>query len=534
MKKLFILLITISALALGFLSCSNDLHNGGIDLSSPKCDIIGDMNGDGASVENGKYTFTYSNGMSAWGGGNGTLNYKLRPNAAWDGSEIGGENIVAGTVPSHLEVTESNGNAVIKGLKDGGTYTLIFVSAGANLELSIEANDATPNYTYIDGFYILSKEMNNNDIGNAGKQILMNGTTSGSDVIYTISYLPKEGQETIGFEIANASKGIRYRIDAEDTKATQTVTPDDGKEVKLVMNPKKGKNIEIENCLPMKAQIFITVRTTAVTKDKDGKSQGGDIYVSVKTGDDITPAEILDVTDLASSPMGIGLNHKKDMPGVFEFLYSDKNHSWGEKEGEALFKVRKNGAWDGNEYGDPYIIGGELPEDVEVVSNSGTKEEQENAKVTGLKDNQGYRWTFTVSNDDPESLILDIAEIELEPIEIPATAVLCGDMGEVSRIEGDPCKFTVLFDNSKHSWGTSNGTWAFCLLPNSGNWNGAYRGGAFIVGKLPTGVEFSILDDSDKNGGITGLTNGKEYIWTFTGSATDVSKIILDITEATE
>ena len=105
-------------------------------------DIVGDMNGDGmilSEIDLGKYktdSFTYSNAMCAWGGGNGICNFKIRKVAGtWEG-DYGSECVKAGSLPAGVTLV-GDGNIVLSGLVDGKSYHFELVTLAPRITISL-------------------------------------------------------------------------------------------------------------------------------------------------------------------------------------------------------------------------------------------------------------------------------------------------------------------------------------------------------------------------------------------------------------
>ena len=89
------------------------------------------------------YTFTYSNSMTAWGGGTGTMHFKIRKIAgAWSG-DWGYDGITtSGDLPSGVTYVQDDSNPCLKGLVDGTSYTLTFTASEdeSSLTMTVTAN----------------------------------------------------------------------------------------------------------------------------------------------------------------------------------------------------------------------------------------------------------------------------------------------------------------------------------------------------------------------------------------------------------
>ena len=91
-------------------------------------------------VKNGNsyvYELQYANSMNGWGGGNGTLNFKVRTAGSW-GTGYGSETVVKGTLSDGVDFkTPEGGNIQLIGLVDGTTYILTFTPSTSDITLSV-------------------------------------------------------------------------------------------------------------------------------------------------------------------------------------------------------------------------------------------------------------------------------------------------------------------------------------------------------------------------------------------------------------
>lgn len=162
MKKL-LSVFAAAAVLFGFASCSGDMHDSVVSslyAEGDFCEKVGDTTVRKeftvVSDTEQRFTFTYKNDMTQWGGGNGTLNFKItRDPSAWVKDwgwkkDISVELPVNGTEWLDLEVragANSNpGNIVLKDLADGNSYTLILKYDAPAEKVSIKCTGAVTDY----------------------------------------------------------------------------------------------------------------------------------------------------------------------------------------------------------------------------------------------------------------------------------------------------------------------------------------------------------------------------------------------------
>ena len=102
-----------------------------IDDNTPTgCNLVKDGN-------NFVYELQYANSMNGWGGGNGTLNFKVRTAGSWE-TGYGSETVVKGTLSDGINFnTPDGGNIQLTGLVDGTTYILTFTPSTSDISLSV-------------------------------------------------------------------------------------------------------------------------------------------------------------------------------------------------------------------------------------------------------------------------------------------------------------------------------------------------------------------------------------------------------------
>ena len=147
MKKIIFGLL-IAFVALSFMGCPTAYKDLEYDPSVPVGDVVGDMNGDGfvLTAMDGVFsgykteTFTYANDMNAWGGGNGTCNFKIRSVAGdWSKTAYGSADVLTGLLPSGVTLA-GDGNITLTGLVDGTKYHFEVIGLGPKPTVSLIAD----------------------------------------------------------------------------------------------------------------------------------------------------------------------------------------------------------------------------------------------------------------------------------------------------------------------------------------------------------------------------------------------------------
>ena len=101
-----------------------------IDDNTPTgCNLVKDGN-------NFVYELIYSDSMARWGGGNGTLNFKVRTAGSWT-TGYGSETVAEGTLADGITFADNGGNIQLNGLVDGTTYILTFTPSTSDITLSV-------------------------------------------------------------------------------------------------------------------------------------------------------------------------------------------------------------------------------------------------------------------------------------------------------------------------------------------------------------------------------------------------------------
>lgn len=167
MKKLITGAVAALALLFGFASCSGDLHDSVVSNLYAEGDFCTEKDGNnnvrlpfvmtkGSDTEQ-KCEFKYdASKMTAWGGGSGTLNFKItRDEWGW-AKDWGGKKDIAVELSVNSQewldlegrdaVNSNPGNIVLKDLADGNTYTLIAKYDAPSEKLSLKCVGAVTDY----------------------------------------------------------------------------------------------------------------------------------------------------------------------------------------------------------------------------------------------------------------------------------------------------------------------------------------------------------------------------------------------------
>lgn len=167
MKKLITGTVAALALLFGFASCSGDLHDSVVSKLYAEGDFCTEKVGKnnvrlpfvmtkGSDTEQ-KREFQYdASKMNAWGGGSGTLNFKItRDEWGW-AKDWGGKKDIAVELSVNSQewldlegrdaVNSNPGNIVLKDLVDGNTYTLIAKYDAPSEKLSLKCVGAVTDY----------------------------------------------------------------------------------------------------------------------------------------------------------------------------------------------------------------------------------------------------------------------------------------------------------------------------------------------------------------------------------------------------
>lgn len=149
MKKNYLIVVAaVLMLIIPLLGCPTKLDDKQWDLM-PVGDVVGDLDGDGIALPalalvGGDFLssveFTYDNSMSVWGGGDGTMNFKVRKVAGdWGGGDYGlADGVAAPVVGGDFVELGGGENITVTGLQNGTEYRITVKSTASAVSLKIE------------------------------------------------------------------------------------------------------------------------------------------------------------------------------------------------------------------------------------------------------------------------------------------------------------------------------------------------------------------------------------------------------------
>ena len=151
MKKInyFIIVAAVLMLIIPLLGCPTKFDDKQW-APMPVGDVVGELDGDGIvlpalALVGGDFLsfveFTYANTMSGWGGGDGTMNFKVRKVAGdWGGGDYGlADGVAAPVVGGDFVELGGSNNITVTGLQNGTKYRITVKSTASAVSLKIEA-----------------------------------------------------------------------------------------------------------------------------------------------------------------------------------------------------------------------------------------------------------------------------------------------------------------------------------------------------------------------------------------------------------
>lgn len=528
MKKLITGAVAALALLFGFASCSGDLHDSVVSKLYAEGDFCTEKVGNnnvrlpfvmtkGSDTEQ-KCEFKYdASKMNAWGGGSGTLNFKItRDEWGW-AKDWGGKKDIAVELSVNSQewldlegrdaVNSNPGNIVLKDLADGNTYTLIAKYDAPSEKLSLKCVGAVTDYPILKA--VITDDSEGSELTTAlSKEVILTrtGTSYSSDI-----FVPtKDG--SVSYYLTN---GYLY-WDADGKMTTSVPT----KKI-------KGEWTYNSNFPTWGRKIFVSaINFTAATSETDStpkKELTSDVRIHDTT--------ILADAGLVGSDFGwtgsTKLIKDDDTTYHYDFTANSKDQTFSILKTAGSWAARwcgqKNekddkGNWKKSEY---ITLKARDSDGIAGTSASLfyiTDGDPEHTHITLLKDSK-YRLTFKITGDNAVSAELTLIEkVEKQIIDLTGYGArgLFGQWGDTSV--PDAVKFTKQTDGTytlefeatvtKSDCKIANSDWVAYPLDSSGSCqNFTADGKEYNFYKGDTGLS---------NPQLTGMKIGTSYIMTVT------------------
>lgn len=534
MKKLITGAVAALVLLFGFASCSGDLHDSVVSSLYAEGDFCTEKDGDatkrlvftmtkGSDTEQ-KLTFKYDAAkMNNWGGGSGTLNFKITRDSSGWAKDWGGKKDIAVELSVNSQewldlegrdAANSNpGNIVLKDLADGNTYTLIAKYDAPAEKLSLKCIGAVTDYPILKA--VITDDSEGSELTAAlSKEVILTrtGTSYSSDV-----FVPtKDG--SVSYYLTN---GYLY-WDADGKMSTSVPT----KEI-------EGEWTYDSNHPTWGRKIFVSaINFTAATSDTDStpkKELTSDVRIHDTT--------ILADAGLVGSDFGWDGSTKlvKDDDTTYHYDFTANSE-------DQTFSIQKNaGSWaarwcgqkneknDDNSWKKSEYITVEAGTSEGVAGTSVslfyiTEGDPEHTHMTLLKDSK-YRLTFKITGDNAVSAELTLIE-KVEKQIIDLTGYGARGLFEVWDDVTDAIKFTKQTDGTytlefeataaSSDCKIANSDWAAYPLDSSGSCQNFTADG--------TEYKFYKGDSGFSNPQLSGMEIGASYVMTVTPT-TDYIKV---------
>lgn len=520
MKKLITGAVAALALLFGFASCSGDLHDSVVSKLYAEGDFCTEKVGNdnvrlpfvmtkGSDTEQ-KCEFKYdASKMKAWGGGSGTLNFKItRDEWGW-AKDWGGKKDIAVELSVNSQewldlegrdaVNSNPGNIVLKDLADGNTYTLIAKYDAPSEKLSLKCVGAVTDYPILKA--VITDDSEGSELTTAlSKEVILTrtGTSYSSDI-----FVPtKDG--SVSYYLTN---GYLY-WDADGKMTTSVPT----KKI-------KGEWTYNSNFPTWGRKIFVSaINFTAATKELTSDVRIHDTTILADAG-------------LVGSDFGwtgsTKLIKDDDTTYHYDFTANSKDQTFSIQKTAGSWAARwcgqKNekddkGNWKKSEY---ITLKARDSDGIAGTSASLfyiTDGDPEHTHITLLKDSK-YRLTFKITGDNAVSAELTLIEkVEKQIIDLTGYGArgLFGQWGDTSV--PDAVKFTKQTDGTytlefeatvtKSDCKIANSDWVAYPLDSSGSCqNFTADGKEYNFYKGDTGLS---------NPQLTGMKIGTSYIMTVT------------------
>lgn len=499
MKKLITGAVAALALLFGFASCSGDLHDSVVSNLYAEGDFCTKKVGNdnvrlpfvmtkGSDTEQ-KCEFKYdASKMTAWGGGSGTLNFKItRDEWGW-AKDWGGKKDIAVELSVNSQewldlegrdaVNSNPGNIVLKDLADGNTYTLFAKYDAPSEKLSLKCVGAVTDYPILKA--VITDDSEGSELTSAlSKEVIL--TRTGKFYESDLFVPTKNG--SVSYYLTNG-----YLYWGADGKMS-TSKP---------ANEIESEWTYDENQPTLPRKIFVSAADFAEPISKENPNPKNELVSKIQVHDTgiLGKADIIGAFD---DWKGSSLTYVDATTQIFEFentkpsiefVIREVTGSWGVGRwfkgipADTADRKKTDMAND--------IVAAKYGEDataVPLIYYSGDAgEDGKNAVITGLPYKTGYKFRVTVKILDASSKKISVSCAAME--EIPAEAY---EAPKAYSFNG-----AVL----KGGW---EGWWADAKTMNADK----TQEFTTIVGKQPaSGNEFGIFNP-DNNWAVSNLELGK-------------------------
>lgn len=433
MKKLITGAVAALALLFGFASCSGDLHDSVVSSLYAEGDFCTEKDGDatkrieftmtkGSDTEQ-IYEFKYdASKMTAWGGGSGTLNFKItRDKWGW-AKDWGGKKDIAVELSVNSQewldlegrdaVNSNPGNIVLKDLADGNTYTLIAKYDAPSEKLSLKCVGAVTDYPILKA--VITDDSEGSELTAAlPKEVIL--TRTGKFYESDLFVPTKNG--SVSYYLTNG-----YLYWGADGKMSTSKPTDE--------NKIKGEWTYDENQPTLARKIFVSAANFAEHISKENPNPKNELVSKIQVHDTgiLGKADIIGAFD---DWKGSSLTYVDATTQIFEFentkpsiefVIREVTGSWGVGRwfkgipADTADRKKTDMAND--------IVAAKYGEDataVPLIYYSGDAgEDGKNAVITGLPYKTGYKFRVTVKILDASSKKISVSCAAME--EIPAEA----------------------------------------------------------------------------------------------------------------
>lgn len=436
MKKLITGAVAALALLFGFASCSGDLHDSVVSKLYAEGDFCTEKVGNnnvrlpfvmtkGSDTEQ-KCKFKYdASKMTAWGGGSGTLNFKItRDEWGW-AKDWGGKKDIAVELSVNSQewldlegrdaVNSNPGNIVLKDLADGNWYTLIAKYDAPSEKLSLKCVGAVTDYPILKA--VITDDSEGSELTAAlsseSKEVIL--TRTGKFYESDLFVPTKNG--SVSYYLTNG-----YLYWGADGKMSTSKPTDE--------NKIKGEWTYDENQPTLARKIFVSAANFAEHISKENPNPKNELVSKIQVHDTgiLGKADIIGAFD---DWKGSSLTYVDATTQIFEFentkpsiefVIREVTGSWGLGRwfkgipADTADRKKTDMAND--------IVAAKYGEDataVPLIYYSGDAgEDGKNAVITGLPYKTGYKFRVTVKILDASSKKISVSCAAME--EIPAEA----------------------------------------------------------------------------------------------------------------